>query len=293
MKPGRFSYHAPTSIPDALELLATHSEEAKVLAGGQSLMPLLNYRMAAPEHMIDITRLPGLEQPERTSTGWRIPALVRQRTIERSAEIGRNLPLLHQALVQVAHPQVRNRGTVCGSLAHADASAELPAVMLALQGRMQLVSERGERTVSAEDFFVFHLTTALAEDELLLSVSVDDLPSGTDTAFREFATRQGDFGLASVAAVATRNGEGTVMKCRLVAAGVGATPQRLRAAEAIVTGSRLEPAALVAAEEAVRGEVEPTGDVHAPAEYRRQLVGVLARRALEDLTAKGRDNDES
>jgi carbon-monoxide dehydrogenase medium subunit len=291
VKPSRFSYHVPTTLPEALEALTAYSEEAKVLAGGQSLMPLLNYRMAAPEHLIDINRLPGLDQPERTMTGWRIPALVRQRTVERSAQVGAALPLLHQALPLVAHPQIRNRGTVCGSLAHADAAAELPAVMLALDARMQIVSTKGERTVSAEDFFVFHLTTALEDDELLLSVIVDDLPSGTTTAFQEFAARHGDFGLAAVAAVATRDGDGTVTECRLVAAGVGATPQRLIVAERVIVGSRLEPGALVAAEQAVRSEVAPTGDVHAPAAYRRQLVSVLARRALEDLTPKGRDED--
>ena len=280
MKPGRFSYHAPTSVAEALDLLDEHAGEAKVLAGGQSLMPLLAFRMAAPEHIVDINRLPGLDTPERTPSGWRLPALVRQRAVERSTELARELPLLRQALVQVAHPQIRNRGTVCGSLAHADPSAELPAVMTALDARMQVAARSGERTVAAEDFFVFHLTTALEPEEVLLGVEIDDLPPGTRTSFQEFATRHGDFGLASVAAVVTRAADGTVERCRLVAAGVAATPQRLRAAEDAVLGSRLEPQALVAAERAVHREVSPTGDVHASADYRRQLVSVLARRAL-------------
>jgi carbon-monoxide dehydrogenase medium subunit len=296
MKPGRFSYHAPTSVAEALEVLDEHAGEAKVMAGGQSLMPLLSFRMATPEHIVDINRLPGLDALERTASGWHLPALVRQRTVERSPELAREVPLLRQALLQVAHPQIRNRGTVCGSLAHADPAAELPAVMTALGARMRVASRLGQRTVPAEDFFVFHLTTALEAEELLLGVEFDDLPPGTRTSFQEFATRHGDFGLASVAAVVTRSDDGVVQRCRLVASGVAATSQRLVAAEEAVLGSRLEPSALVAAEQAVHREVSPTGDVHASADYRRQLVAVLARRALaatgEDApNEKGSDRD--
>jgi carbon-monoxide dehydrogenase medium subunit len=287
MKPGRFAYHAPEDLDEALGLLHEHVGEVKVLAGGQSLMPLLSFRMAAPEHLVDINRLPGLATPERTTGGWRIPALARQRAVERSAELAEEVPLLRQALLQVAHPQIRNRGTVCGSLAHADPAAELPAVMLALEARMDVASHAGRRTVAAEDFFVFHLTTALEEDELLLGVELDDLPPGTGTAFHEFAPRHGDFALASVAAVVTQDDQGVVSRCRLVAAGVGATPQRLLAAEQVLLGTRLEPAARMAAQHAVHGEVSPTGDVHASADYRKQLVSVLARRTLEELHDKG------
>jgi carbon-monoxide dehydrogenase medium subunit len=292
MKPGRFSYSAPTSVAEVLDLLDTHAGEAKIMAGGQSLMPLLSFRMASPEHIVDINRLPDLDTPERTASGWHLPALVRQRAVERSAALADEVPLLRQALLQVAHPQIRNRGTVCGSLAHADPAAELPAVMTALDARMTVASRTGRRTVPAEDFFVFHLTTALEPDELLLGVEFDDLPPGTRTSFQEFATRHGDFGLASVAAVVTRDADGTVRRCRLVAAGVAATPQRLRAAEDAVVGSRLEPSALVAAERAVHHEVTPTGDVHASADYRRQLVAVLARRALA-ATGQDAPNEKS
>jgi carbon-monoxide dehydrogenase medium subunit len=284
MKPNRFAYHAPSTVDEAVGLLAEHAEDGKVLAGGQSLLPLLSFRMAAPEHLVDINRLPGLDTPYRTATGWHFPALARQRTVERSAEVARDLPLLHAALTQVAHPQIRNRGTVCGSLAHADPAAELPAVMTALGARMHVVSARGEREVPAAEFFLFHLTSALEPDELLTGVSVDDLPAGAGSAFREFATRRGDFALAAVAAVAERDEGGTVTGCRLVAAGVGATPVRLAAGEAAATGSRLEPAALAAVQDAVRREVDPIGDFHADADHRRRLAGVLARRALSDLS---------
>jgi carbon-monoxide dehydrogenase medium subunit len=283
VKPNRFSYHAPSTVDEAVALLAEYGEDGKVLAGGQSLLPLMNFRMAAPEHLVDINRLPDLDRPRRTATGWHFPALVRQRTVERSAEVARDLPLLTTALTHVAHPQIRNRGTICGSLAHADPAAELPAVMTALGARMHVRSARGEREVPAAEFFLFHLTSALEPDELLTGVSVDDLAAGTGTAFREFATRRGDFALAAVAAVVVRDDTGTVTGCRLVAAGVGATPVRLSGAERAATGGRLEPAALAAVEDAARRETDPLGDLHAGAGQRRRLVGVLARRALDDL----------
>jgi aerobic carbon-monoxide dehydrogenase medium subunit len=282
MKPGPFAYHAPRTVPDALALLAEH-EDVKVLAGGQSLMPMLNFRVAEPAHLVDVNRLPGLDTVRRTDTGWHLPALVRQRTVERSAELTTAFPLLGAALHQVAHPQIRNRGTVCGSLAHADAAAELPTVMTALDARMHLTSVRGERVVPAGEFFVFHLTSALEEDELLLGVSVDELPPGSTTAFHEFAARRGDFALAAVAGVATRDPHGTVTDCRLVAAGIGSTPMRLRGAEAAVLGRPLDPDTLTGAQGAARDEARPTGDVHGSADYRRDLVGTLARRVLADL----------
>ncbi len=287
MKPSRFTYHAPQELEAALDLLGQHGDEAKLLAGGQSLLPLLSFRMAAPEHIVDINRLTGLDTLRRTDTGWCIPALVRQRAVERSPEVAATVPLLIQALEQVAHPQIRNRGTVCGSLAHADAAAELPAVMLALEATMHLVSRAGERRISAEDFFVFHLTTAIADDELLLDVSVEDLRPRTYSSFQEFATRRGDFGIAGVAAVVTVDESGVVTRCRIVAAGVAPTPLRLVGAEQIVLGQRLEPAVLMAAGAAAREEVSPTGDVHAGAAYRRQLVGILTQRALRDVITKG------
>ena len=290
MKSRRFAYHAPTSLPDALALLAEHSFDAKVLAGGQSLMPLLNFRMASPEHIVDINRLPDLDTPRRLDGRWHIPALVRQRTVERSPKITAAFPVLGSALTQVAHPQIRNRGTVCGSLAHGDPAAELPTVMSALQATMHLTSLRGERAVKADDFFVFHLTTALADDELLIGVSIDDFPPGTVTGFEEFATRHGDFALAAVAGVATRDVVGTVTACRLFAAGVAATPYRLAGAESIVLGHHMEPDVITAAGAAARREVDPTGDIHASADYRRHLLGVLVSRVLTSMSEKESDS---
>jgi aerobic carbon-monoxide dehydrogenase medium subunit len=290
MKPPRFAYHAPTSVPEALELLGTCGDSSKVLAGGQSLFPVLSFRLAAPEHLIDINRLPGLDQIERTPTGWRIPALVRQRQAELSAELEAGAPLLTEALRQVAHPQIRNRGTICGSLAHADSSAELPAVMLALGARMTIAAAAGPRTVDADDFFLFHMTTAIEPHELLLAVEFDDAAPATYTAFREFAPRKGDFCLAGAAVTATFAADGTVERCRVVAAGVGPVPLRLASVEETVTGAALDASTLTAAEDAARREVNPAGDVHADADYRRQLASVLVRRALTTVNAKKEDS---
>jgi carbon-monoxide dehydrogenase medium subunit len=284
MKPGRFAYHAPRELDEALALLKEHGDEAKVLAGGQSLMPMLNFRLAQIEHLIDINRLGGgLDRPRAGAETITIPALVRQRQVERSAEMARALPLLTAALRQVAHPQIRNRGTVCGSLAHADPAAELPSVMSALDARFTVVSADGVRTLDATEFFLFHLTTALEPEELLLEVTVDRLPEGTYSAFHEFAARHGDFALAGVAVTCGLDDDGVVTGCRVAAAGVAPTPQRLSGVEGLATGNRLDDALLAEIEAAAREEVDPTSDIHASAAYRGRLTGTLVKRALADV----------
>jgi aerobic carbon-monoxide dehydrogenase medium subunit len=214
------------------------------------------------------------------------PALVRQRQAELSPELAAGAPLLTEALTQVAHPQIRNRGTICGSLAHADASAEMPAVMLALNARMTIASVSGTRAVNADDFFLFHMTTAIEPNELLLSVEFDEDGPGTYTAFREFAPRKGDFCLAGAAVTVTFGAAGMVERCRVVAAGVVATPLRLAAVEELITGSSLDAADLAAAQQAAWHEVDPAGDVHASAAF----TAVLVRRALAAVKTK-KEND--
>ncbi|QRP49343.1 xanthine dehydrogenase family protein subunit M [Amycolatopsis sp. FDAARGOS 1241] len=287
MKPGRFTYHSPRSLDEALAALQVHGDDAKVLAGGQSLMPMLNFRLARFEHLVDVNRL-GAEHAEPTfgDTRITIPLLVRQRQLERSEEAARLLPVLTEALQQVAHPQIRNRGTICGSLAHADPAAELPSVLSVLDATFTLVSSRGVREVRAEDFFLFHLTTSLEPDELLLQVSVPRPPANQFSAFREFATRRGDFALAGVAAVCEFDATGAVSACRLAAAGVAPTPHRLTDVEALVTGARLGDELWPDVEAAARRQVDPTGDIHASAEYRSRLTGVLVKRALTDIREK-------
>jgi aerobic carbon-monoxide dehydrogenase medium subunit len=291
VKPPRFVYHAPASVGEATAVLAEHADDAKVLAGGQSLVPLLSFRLAAPGHLVDINRLPGLDRIERTGSGWRIGALVRQRAAERSPDLAAGAPLLTEALRNVAHPQVRNRGTICGSLAHGDSSAELPSVMVALDARMALVSAGGERQIGADDFFQFHLTTVIEPDELLTGVEFDDPPPRTYSAFTEFALRQGDFALAGTAVTATFSAAGQVERCRVVAAGVAPVPLRLTAVEELVTGSTLDAPVLAAAQETAGREVSPMGDARADAEYRRHLLTVMVRRALSTVRDR-RDADD-
>jgi aerobic carbon-monoxide dehydrogenase medium subunit len=285
MKPGRFTYHAPRELDEALALLGEYGDEAKVLAGGQSLLPMLNFRLTQVEHLVDINRMGSRYAEVTTGETITVPALVRQRQAERSPELAADLPLLGEALRQVAHPQIRNRGTLCGSLAHADPAAELPTVMSVLDTTFTLASARGVRTVDVADFFQFHLTTALEPDELLLQVNIRRPPPGTITVFREFATRRGDFALAAVAAAVRFDGA-TVTDCRIAAAGVGPTPQRLTAAETLVAGSELGSDILGDAGSAAGDAVEPAGDIHASAAYRRRLTGVLVRRALGDARAR-------
>jgi carbon-monoxide dehydrogenase medium subunit len=287
VKPGPFTYHAPERVDEALGLLAEYGDEAKVLAGGQSLMPMLNFRLARVEHLVDINRIGRLEpwfaDPVLTGDVVILPALVRQRQVERSAALAGALPLLAEALRHVAHPQIRNRGTVCGSLAHADPSAELPTVLSVLDATVTLVSARGTRTLPLADFFLFHLTTALEPDELLREVTIPRPAVGTATAFREFAPRRGDFALAAVGAAAGFDSRDRVESCRIAVAGVAPTPLRLTGLEEMLTGEPLDDAVIAGAAELTRSTVDPTGDAHAGATYRKRLAGILVSRALADL----------
>jgi aerobic carbon-monoxide dehydrogenase medium subunit len=287
VKPGKFAYHAPRELDEALAMLHEYGDEAKVLAGGQSLMPMLNFRLAQIEHLIDINRI----DADLTEVSWAadtvaIPALVRQRHVERSAQVAGALPVLTQALGQVAHPQIRNRGTICGSLAHADPAAELPSVMSVLDATFTVASTRGTRTIPVADFFEFHLTTALEPDEMLLRVRINLPGPGTFSVFREFATRRGDFALAGVAALCQLNETGVVTACRIAAAGVAPTPHRLGPVEDMLIGQRLDDDVLREAEHLARDGVDPMGDIHASAAYRQRLTGVLVRRALGDVRAQ-------
>ncbi len=278
MKPPVFMYHDPHTLPEALELLRSYGGEAKILAGGQSLVPLLNLRLVRPKALVDINRIPELDYI-REQDGWVcVGALVRQRAAERSELVRTRVPLLAQALRWVGHPQIRNRGTVCGSLAHADPAAELGAVAAALDARFVIRNLDGERVVGPEAFFVTYLTTCLAPDEMLVEVRFPVLPQWR-WAFEEVAPRHGDYALAAVAA-GVRVTEGRVEEARLAYAGVGPTPIRVREAEAALVAASTFEAGVKAAAEEVRRRIEPDGDVHASSEFRRHLAAVLTRRAL-------------
>ena len=286
MKPPVFDYHDPGTVEEALDLLAVHGDEGKVLAGGQSLVPLLNFRLAHPEHLIDVNNIGVLAGIRRERGRLRIGALTRQSALERSGLVANNWPLVTEALSFVAHAQIRNRGTVGGSVAHADPAAELPVAFLAMDADFVVRSKRGERTIPASDFFVTHLTTAMEPDELLVAVDVPPPPEGAGHAFTEFARRHGDFALGGAAVLLAADEGG---KCTSAAIGLLAaapTPLRATGAEEALVGSVLGPeSAEGAAAKSVEG-IDPTGDIHGSGEYRKGLIEVMVRRAIE--TAAGR-----
>ncbi len=279
MKPPIFEYRDPTSLEEAVDCLAEWGEGAKVLAGGQSLIPMLNLRLARPDCLVDINRLDELDYLHEESGWLRVGARVRQRRVELSQEVTRRVPLLAEAVRFVGHPQIRNRGTVCGSLAHADPAAELPGVAVALGARLLAQSRGGIRQIPAEEFFTGQLTTALRPDELLVEVQFPVFPPGWGWAFVEVTNRHGDYALCGVAA-GVRVEEGRVREARIAYVGAGPTPARLREVEA----AALED--FRAAGEEARARLRPDGDLHASAEFRRHLAGVLTRRALRLAVAR-------
>jgi carbon-monoxide dehydrogenase medium subunit len=274
MKPAPFRYLAPAALDEALELKRAEGDDAKFLAGGQSLVPAMNFRLAQPAALIDLNRLPGLDYVRAEGGGLRIGALARHRDIERDALIARHAPLLAEAAPHVAHPQIRNRGTLCGNLAHADPASEFPAVMLALGARMRARSTRGERWIGASDFFRGVFTTALEPDEMLVEVEVPPPAPRTGTCFLEVARRRGDYALVGAAAVVTLAGDGKVASARVVLCNVGETPVLVAVSD------------LAAAPEQVRRSIDPPSNVHATAAFRRHLAGVLTRRTLAAALAR-------
>ena len=287
MKPPPFDYAAPATLDEAVKLLGENEFDAKVLAGGQSLMPLLNMRMARPALLIDLAKIPDLDYVREGDRALAIGAMTRQRTAELSETVQKRHPLLHAAMLNIAHPQNRNQGTVGGSVAHADPAAELPALAIALDARIKAAGPDGTRTIVAADFFVTYLTTCLEPAEILTEVEWPLLPERTGWSFRELARRHGDYALAGAVATVTLDGGGRCSEARLALFGVGSTPLRASAAEHAVAGDKITDAALdEAARRACDALEDPLSDVHASAEYRRHLAGVLARRALADAAER-------
>src|SRR5256884_3234294 len=280
MKPAPFDYFAPATLDEALALLAEHGGDAKPLAGGQSLLPAMNFRLARPAVLVDLNRIAELAYV-RADSGVSIGAMTRQRTVERSDVVARAAPLLAEAMPSIAHPQIRNRGTVGGSIAHADPSAELPAVMLALEARFQARSATGERSIPAGEFFKGMLETALEPGELLVEIAIPPLPGRSGTAFVEMARRHGDYALVGVAAVVTLDPRGRCKTARRSMLSVGDGPIRATEAEKVLAGQTPSEELLrAAADAAATRDVDPPSDIHASAAYRRPLVAVLTRRAL-------------
>jgi carbon-monoxide dehydrogenase medium subunit len=292
MKPASFKYLAPKSLDEALEQLAEYGDEAKILAGGQSFVPIMNFRLAQPAVLIDLNDAQELFYINRENGGTlKIGAMTRQREVERSELIEKHAPLLHETMPLIAHSQIRNRGTVGGSIAHADPAAELPAVMLALEASFRVQSKNGRRDIPAHDFQQGLFTTALAPDEILTEISIPPLPPRTGSSFREVARRHGDFALVGVAAVVTLDEKDICRLARLVFLSVGDGPVAAREAVNILTGQKLtEKKIQEAAEAAAAKDISPSGDIHASEAFRRHLAKVLAVRALRAAFERAKDS---
>lgn len=282
MKPISFDYFAPSDLSDALALVDRYGTDAKILAGGQSLMPLMNMRLVRPRTIIDINRISQLEHisPGREG-GLVIGALARQRALERSALVREKVLLLAKAVPYIGHFQIRNRGTIGGSMAHADPAAELPALAVALDAELALWSTRAQRLVKAEDFFLGPLTTAIEPTEVLTEVLFPTWDARWRQGFQEFTRREGDFALVGAIVLLQIDGDGPCQAARIVMFGAGSRPVRMRRAEAAVVGQTVDRRALEALAELVAEELEPESDIHASAEYRKEVGGALARRAAE------------
>jgi CO/xanthine dehydrogenase FAD-binding subunit len=283
MKPVAFDYEAPVELDAALDVLARRGEDAKALAGGQSLVPLLNFRLVRPAVVVDLNGIGALAYLRRIGGALRIGAMTREAALERSRLVAAGWPLLAECARHIGHPQIRNRGTVGGSVAHADPAAELPVVLTALDARFHVQSARGGRTLAASALFQGYLETALAPDELLVEIEVPPLPARTGTAFHEWSRLHGDFALAGAAAVVTLDGAGACARVALALLGAGPTPRRATAAEAALAGAQPDDTAVDEAAVLAADAAELVGP---DAEHRRALLRTVARRALAAAAAR-------
>ncbi len=301
MKPAPFEYRRAGTLDEALALLAEHAGEAKPLAGGQSLIPAMNFRLARPAALVDLNGVAELAYVRPADGGLRIGAMTRQRTVERNPVVPGAAPLLAEALPFIAHAQIRSRGTLGGSLAHADPAAELPAVipaaelpavMLALAARLEARSRSGARTIAAADFFTGLFGTALAPDELLVEIALAPLAPRSGTAFLEVARRHGDYALVGVAAVVTLDERGRCRETRIALLSVGAGPiLAVEAARVLAGQTPTDELCRAAADAAATRDIDPPSDIHASAAYRRRLASVLTRRALARAFERARTGD--
>jgi carbon-monoxide dehydrogenase medium subunit len=290
MKPPPFDYVVAESVEAAVAALARAQGDAKIIAGGQSLVPMLNFRLLKPSLLVDINRIPDLAYIKEHDGALVIGALTRHHQVETSPLIARHFPVMAEAMRHVAHLAIRNRGTIGGSLSHADPAAELPMLALLLDGELHIVSSTGRRTVAVCEFLRGALTVDLADDELLTAIRLPKLPPSTGWGFAEVARRGGDFALAAVAATVTVT-DNVISEARVAMMGIGETAQRASDAEALMGGRALEPALLDAVTDAVRASVAPNTDLHASSDYRRHLVGVLARRTLTAAWQRARGGE--
>jgi len=286
MKPGRFEYHAPATLDEALALAAQYGDDARVIAGGQSLVPMMNIRLARPDHVIDINNIDGLSYIHPADGGIRIGATTRHHQIEKSSELIRLCPPLPAAARNIGHYALRERGTIGGSLALADPAAEYPLMTMLLDADVVAASSAGERVIPASDFFVSVFTTSLEPEEIVTAVHLRELGQGEGWGFRWLARRSGDYAIVNAATILSLDGAGKIAGAAIALGGVGATPVRLTALERSVVGRSPtgDWASAIAAEAAA--SIEPESDKHASSEYRKELIQVLLDRALEDALAR-------
>jgi aerobic carbon-monoxide dehydrogenase medium subunit len=286
VKPVDFHLHRPGTCAEALGLLHEHADDVRVLAGGQSLVPLLNFRLARPEHVVDIGRIGSLAEVRCTPDDLVVGSMVRQAQAERSRAVISGSPLLAAALPNIAHPPIRHRGTVGGSLAHADPAAELPAVAMALDAVFAAASVRGEREIPAAEFFRGYLTTALDADELLTGIRFPKPAAGTGAAFLEVARRRGDFALVGAAVQVTLDDDGRIADARACFSGVSQVPHRCPEAERILLGATARSPKVREAADAARDSMQPGGDLHASAAYRKDVSGTLLARGVAEAARR-------
>lgn len=291
MKPAPFDYHVPCELEEALALMEQYGNDAKVLAGGQSLVPAMNFRLARPSVLVDLNNLSQLSYIVRTETdGLRVGAMTRQRSVERSHLVKECSPLTFHTMPYIAHVQIRNRGTFGGSIAHADPAAELPAVAVTLNAKLKLERKGGSRWVNAEDFYIALFTTELMPQEIITEVELPPLLRRTGWSVHEVSRRQGDYAIAGAVATVTLNDKGACEQARLIYFSVGDGPiiahhaARLLSGQ-IPTAEAIEEAAYAAAQQ----DIDPITDIHASAEYRRHLVKVLTQKVLADAISKAQD----
>ena len=282
MKPAPFDYYAPETLEEALALMSQHGYDAKVLAGGQSLIPTMNFRLSQPAVLVDLNRISTLRYIDADpQSGLHIGAMTRQRTIERSQAVIAYTPLLHDTMPYIAHMQIRNRGTFGGSLAHADPAAELPAVAVALDAKFRVRSLSSEREIAARDFYIALFTTELAADEILTEIIIPPQPERSGWSIQELSRRHGDYALVGVAVHVVLDAHGTCNQARIVLLSVGEGPVAAEGAASVLVGEAPSDAVITAAADiASDADIEPMGDIHASAEYRRHLAKTLTRRAL-------------
>lgn len=285
MKPPLFDYACPATLSEAIGLLTKHDGDAKIIAGGQSLMPLLAFRMASPKLLVDLRKLPDLNRIRIDNSGVHLGSLVRWRDIEDDARLRTAHPLLAAAISHVAHYQIRNRGTVGGSLAHADPAAEMPGIAVTCDAQISVTGKSGSRTILAEKFFLGALTTALKPDEIITEVLLPAWPANRRWGFQEFSRRRGDFALAAAAVFYDADAQGRATNAHVGVIGVGDRSRRLAAVETAINGQKIDAALIETAAALTSKSVDPQDDIHGSAAYRRSLAGTMVERALQNASA--------